>query len=125
MYSMVHDIHAKFINFRLLITIVLKFRKLKLYRAHLSQTQLKMLVISDAQYYVSVKLYRIAGSIHLFKITGKLTPEYVKLKRNTLWEVIQLDWKEFNMTLNGNKINAPTSVMILLRDKFKIRCSVR
>ena len=30
---------------------------------------------SDAQYYVPVKLCRAAGSIHLFKITGKLTAE--------------------------------------------------
>ena len=36
---------------------------------------------------------------------GKLTPEYFKLLRNILWDVIELDWKEVNMTLNGNKIN--------------------
>ena len=39
-----------------------------------------MLSISDTQYYVSIKLCRTAGSIHLFKITGTLTPENVKLK---------------------------------------------
>ena len=47
-----------------------------------------MLFISDAQSYVP------AGSIHLFKITGKPTPEHVKLKRNILWDVIELDWKK-------------------------------
>ena len=52
-----------------------------------------MLFISDAQYYVSVKLCRIMGSIHLFKIIGKLTPEHIELKRNILWDVIELDWK--------------------------------
>ena len=39
-----------------------------------------MLLISDEQYYVSVKFCRMAGSIHLFKITGTLVPENVKLK---------------------------------------------
>ena len=39
-----------------------------------------MLFISDAQYDVPRKLYRMAGSIHLFKITGMLTPENVTLK---------------------------------------------
>ena len=29
-----------------------------------------MLFISDAQYYVPVKLCRMAGDIHLFKISG-------------------------------------------------------
>ena len=64
-----------------------------------------MLLISNAQYYVPVKLCKTTGSIHLFKITGKLIPEHVKLKRNILWDVIELHWKEVNMTLNGNKIN--------------------
>ena len=39
-----------------------------------------MLFISDVQYYVPLKLCKTAGSIHLFKITGMLTPEYLKLK---------------------------------------------
>ena len=39
-----------------------------------------------------------------------LTPETVKLKRNIFWYVIELDWKEVNVTLNGNKINLPKSV---------------
>ena len=52
----------------------------------------------------------MAGSIHLFKITGTLTPENVKSKRNILWDIIELDWREVNVTLNGNKINLLTSV---------------
>ena len=71
-----------------------------------------MLFISDVQYYTPAKLCRAAGSIHLFKVTGKLIPEHVKLKGNILWDVIELDWKEVNMTLNGNKINLPASVII-------------
>ena len=74
-----------------------------------------MLFISDIQYYIPVKLFRTAGSIHLFKITGKLIPEYVKLKRNILWDVMDIDWKKVNVTLNGNNINLPASVIILLR----------
>ena len=51
-----------------------------------------------------------------------MIPEDVKLKRNILWDIIEIDWKEVNMTLNRNKINLLTSVIIPLRDKFKIRC---
>ena len=43
-----------------------------------------MLFISDAQYYGPVKLCRTAESIHLFKITGTLFPENVKLKQFNL-----------------------------------------
>ena len=110
----------------ILIFIFLNARKLKLFRGHLFSNAVKiMMFMSDAQYYVSVKLCNTVGSIYLFKITGKLTPEHVKLKRNILWDVIELDWKEVSMTLNGNKINLQASVIIPFRDKFKIRHTVK
>ena len=84
-----------------------------------------MLFISDAHYYVPVKLCRTAGSINISQITGKLTPEHVTLKRNVLWDIIELDWKEVTMFLNENKIYLLASVIILLRDKFKIRHIVK
>ena len=55
----------------------------------------------------------------------KHNSEHVKLKRNILWDIIELDWEEDNTTLNGNKIHLPISVIILLRDKFKIRHIVK
>ena len=61
----------------------------------------------------------------MFKITGKSTPEHVTLKRKILWDVIEMYWKQVNMTLNGNKVLLPTSVIIPLRDKFKIRHIIR
>ena len=51
----------------------------------------------------------MAGSIHLFKITGILTSENVKLKRNKIWDIIEIDRMEVNITFNGNKINLPKS----------------
>ena len=65
-----------------------------------------MLFISDTKYYVPIKLCKTAGSIHFFfKITGTLTSENVKLTRNKIWVIMEIDWKEVNVTLNGNKIN--------------------
>ena len=110
----------------IIIFISINTRKLKLFKGHLSSNAVKiMLFISDAQYYVLVKLCRTTGRMYLFKITWKLTPGHVKLKRNILCDVIELDWKEVNMTLNGSKINLPASVIIVLRDKFKIRCIIK
>ena len=52
----------------IIIFIVLNARKLKLFRGHVISNAVKvMLFISDAQYYIPVKLCRAAGSIHLFK----------------------------------------------------------
>ena len=105
----------------IVIFIILNARKLKLFQGHLFSNAVKIILfISDAQYYVPVILGRTAGSIHLFKITVKLIPKHIKLKWNILWDVMELDWKEVNMTLNGSKINLSASVIIWLRYKFKI-----
>ena len=80
-----------------------------------------MLFTSDVQYYVPLKLCRTGDSIHLFKITGKLLPEHVKLNKHMLWGFIDIDWKEANVILNGNNIKLPTSVILPLRDKFEFR----
>ena len=67
------------------IFIIINARKLKLFRGHLFSNTVKiMLFISDAQNYTPIKMCRTAGSIHLFKITGKLILEHIKLKRNIL-----------------------------------------
>ena len=52
---------------------------------------------------------------------GKLTLGSVTLKRNWIWDVLEIDWKEVSVPLNGNKINLPTSVAIPFTDKFEIR----
>ena len=123
---MVHNSHIRLGNFGHHFFIVINTRKLKLFSRHLFSNTVKvMLFISDAQYYIPIKLCRTRGSILLFKITGKLTPEHIKLKRKILWDIIEIDWKEVNMTLDGNKVNIPKSVIIPFRDKFKIRCVVR
>ena len=66
----------------LLILLVIIFivtsrvRKSNLFRGHLFSNMTKvMLFISNTQSYVLVNLCKKAGSIHLFRIRGRLTPE--------------------------------------------------
>ena len=60
----------------IVIFVIIKLKNLKLLRGHLFSNAVNiMLFILDAKYYVPIKLCRTAGSIHLFKITGTLTPE--------------------------------------------------
>ena len=55
--------------------------KLKLFRVHLFSNAVKiMLFISDTQCYVPERLCKTVGSIHIFKITGILTPKHIKMK---------------------------------------------
>ena len=69
-----------------------------------------MLFISDIQYYEPLKLCKTAGSIHLLKITGMLTCENIKLKQNYILDIIEVDWKEVNVTWNESRVNLPKSV---------------
>ena len=43
------------------------------------------------------------------------------LKRYWIWDVLELDWNEFSITLHGNIINLPTSVISPFGHKFRIR----
>ena len=106
----------------LVIFVVLQVRRIKLCRGWLFFNVVKiMLFISDIQYYVLVKLCKTAGSIHLFKITGELTPDKVKLNKHYIWDVSEIGWKEIKATFNWKVINLPKSIMIKLWDKFKVR----
>ena len=78
-----------------------------------------MLFISDVQYYVPVKLCKMAGSIHLFKISGKLMIVKVKLNKHYIWDILEKDWSEAKVTFNGRVISLPKSITIRLWDKFK------
>ena len=80
-----------------------------------------MLFISDTQYYIPVKLCRTAGSIHLFKITGRVTIDKVRLKKHYVWDVLEIDWNKIKVTFNGKVINLPKSILVKLWDKFKVR----
>ena len=89
----------------LLLFVVIKLRKLKLLRGHMFLNSVRIvLFILDTKYSIITKLWKTAGSIHLFKLMGALIFENVKLKRNKICDIIEIDWKEVNVTLKGNKI---------------------
>ena len=69
----------------------------------------------------SSKLCKTAGSIHLFKITGKIMMDKVKLNKHYIWDILEIDWSEVKVTFNGKVINLPKSITIKLWDKFRVR----
>ena len=84
-----------------------------------------MLFISDIKLYVPIKLCKTSGSIHLFKLKGSINRKNITLHKNTLWDVMEIDWRPIAVTLSGNVINLPVSVIIPFRDKFKIRWIIK
>ena len=103
----------------------------KLYRMpifrkyHYSNTIKIMIFLSDIKSYVPVKLCKTSCSIHLFKLTGSINGENITLHRNTIWDIMEIDWQPVTVTLSGNVINLPGSVIIPFRDKLKIRWMMR
>ena len=105
----------------LFLTMEKLYRMFMFRKYHYSNTTKIMLFISDIKSYVTLKLCKTSGSIHLFKLTGSINKENIKLHKNTVWDVMEIDWRPVTITLSGNVINLPGSVIIPFRDKFKIR----
>ena len=75
--------------------------------------------------YIPIQLCRVAGSIHLFRIRGKLTLENVKLKKNCIWDVLEIDWSNISITLNDNEIDLPSSVIIPFKERYRAKRLLR
>ena len=84
-----------------------------------------MIFLSNIKSYVPIKLCKTSGIIHLFKLMGSINRENVTLHRNTIWDLMEIDWQNITVTLNGNIVNLPGSVIIPFRYKFKVRQMIR
>ena len=103
-----------------------KLRKSSFFKGCLFSNNTKIfLFISNAHSYVPIKLCRVAGSIHLFRIRGRLNPENVKLKKNWIWDVLEIDWSNASITLNDNEIDLPSSVIIPFKEWHRTRKLLR
>ena len=106
----------------LVIYIFTTTRSCTIFKRRLYSNTVKvMLFFSDVKQYIPVKLCKTAGSIHLFQIYGQLTSDQITLERKYLWDIIKIDWREAFVTLNGAKVQLPTSVKVQFRDKYRLR----
>ena len=51
--------------------------------------------------------------------------ESVKLKRTWIWDVLEIDWSNINITLNDNEIDLPSSVIIPFKEQHRARRLLR
>ena len=114
------------ITLGMLYLVTNKVRKSKFCKGRLFSNNTKILLfVSNTHTYVPIRLCRTAGSIHLFKIKGRLNPEKVKLKKNWIWDVLEIDWSDVTITLNDNEIGLPSSVIIPFRERYRARTLLR
>ena len=105
----------------ILLTIE-KLYRMPIFRKYCYSNTIKIMIfLSDIKSYVPIKLCKTSGSILLFKLMGCINKENITLHRNTLWDIMEIDWQPVMVTLSGNVINLPGSMIIPFRDKFKIR----
>ena len=50
-----------------------------------------------------------------------LQKEDIRLHRNKVWDILEIDWKNVTLMVNGYVVNLPGSLIIPFQDKFKIR----
>ena len=84
-----------------------------------------LLFVSNTHLYIPTKLCGVARSFHLFRIRGRLNPENVKLKKNWIWDVLEIDWSNISITLNDNEIDLPSSVTIPFKERYRPRRLLR
>ena len=103
-----------------------KIRKSSLFRGHLFSNNTKILLfVSNTHSYVPIKLCRVAGSIHLFRIKGRLNLENVKPKKNWIWDVLEIDWSSVSITLNDTEVDLPSSVIIPIKESYRAKRLLR
>ena len=99
----------------------LHYRKSKICRGHTFSNVVKIVVfISDVQNYIPKKLCKTAGSIHLFKITGMLKAENIKLNKNYIWDTLEIDWKEVTVISMKTKLICQELLQLNFRTKSKL-----
>ena len=114
------------ITLGMLYLVTNKIRKSSFFKGCLFSNNTKILVfISNTHSYILIKLCRVARSILLFRIKGRLNLENVKLKKNWIWDFLEIDWSNVSITLNDNKIDLPSSVLIPFKERYRARRLLR
>ena len=114
------------ISLGMLYLVTNKLRKSSFFKGCFFSNNTKILLfISNTHSYVPIMLCRVARSIHLFRIRGRLNPENVKLKKNWIWDVLEIDWSDVSITLNDNQIDLPSLVIIPFKERYRPRRLLR
>ena len=111
------------LNLILTILIVMaKLNKSKVFQGHVFTNMVKIkLFLANTQSYVPLDLNSAAGNVHLFKLSGTLTVEKFALRKNLIWDVLEINWDNTHVTLNEREINLPGTLTIPLIYKLKVR----
>ena len=90
-----------------------KLRKSNIFKGRLFSNTIKIkLFVADNQCYLLLHLNKMTGSVHLFKLHGMLIEENLTLKKNWIWDVLEIDWTDVYVIQNDKEINLPVTVVV-------------
>ena len=77
--------------------------------------------MADTKSYVLLNLNQSARNAHLFKLIGELSSDKVTLKKNWIWDVLEIKWGNTHIILDNKEIHLPTTLLVPLIHKLKVR----
>ena len=109
----------------LVIVVLLLLRKIKksvfFQGQPFSNMVKRKLFLADTKSYVSLDLNIIAGNTHFFKLIGELSLENITLRKNWIWDVLEIRWDDICIILKEKETHLPTTLVIPLIHKLKVR----
>ena len=109
----------------LVIVVLLLLRKIKKSVFFWGQPFSNMVKIkvflADTKSHISLNLNQSAGNMHLFRLMGELSPDDVVLKKNWMWDVLEIKWRNTQIIRNNKEIHLPTTLLVTLIHKVKGR----
>ena len=103
-----------------------KLKKSRIFKGRLFSNTIKIkLFAADNPCYIPLHLNKLAGSEHNLKLHGILTKENLVLKKNWIWDVLEIDWTDVYVLQDHKEINLPVTVVIPIYYKFKLRQLLR
>ena len=79
------------------------------------------LFLADTKSYVSLNLNQSTRNAHLFKLIGELSSDKVTLKKNWIWDMLAINWGNTHIILDNKDIHLPTTLLVPLFHKLKVR----
>ena len=103
----------------MMIVVLVHYRRSNFCRVNRFSNVVKIvLFVLDVQHDIPVKLTKTSGSPHLFKFTGTLNSEDIKLNKDYLWDTLEKNWDKIKLTVNDSEIKLPHLVTIKMQDKI-------
>ena len=97
----------------IIFLVIEKAYRMPIFRKYQYSNIIKVMIfIPNIESYVPIKLCKVTGSIHLFKIMGRLQKENIMLHRNTVWDTLEIDWKDVTFMVHGNVVNLHVLVIV-------------